>query len=105
MLRRRLLTLVLCLFAAGFALAAEAASAMQADHMCMQQDANAADCGNDGTAANACDMHCAVGACIASAVSSPQFMPPALQPSGRETVPVPASRSAPDTAPPKASIS
>ena len=106
MLRRSLLALVLALFAAGFAFAASAASAaMQVDQACMQLDASTGDCGGDGMASNACTAHCAVGACVVSAISPPQLTVPAMRPYAREAVLTAQCRGAPDTAPPKALLS
>jgi hypothetical protein len=78
---------------------------MQGDQVCMQHDADAADCNGDGMDANACTMHCAVGACVVSMVPAPQLVVPAVQPFALESVLTPDRRCAPDTAPPKASIS
>src|SRR5258708_3973837 len=106
MLRGRLFAFLLCVLAAGFAFAGEAASAaMQGDQTCMQQDANAGDCGSDGMAANTCVVYCAAGACVVSAVPAPQLTARAVRPFTRETALVPGCRAAPETAPPKASLS
>jgi hypothetical protein len=106
MLRRRFLALLLCLFAAGFAFAGQAASAaMQGDQVCTQHEVTGGDCGGDGMAANACTVHCAAGACVVSAFSVPQLAVPAVRPPVREAVLTPDCQCAPDTAPPKAFIS
>jgi hypothetical protein len=106
MLRRRLLALLLCLYAAGFAIAGEAAhAAIQSDQPCMQQAANAGgDCGGDGMSINTCVAYCAAGACVVSAVPPAQSTLAALPPATREAVLISDCRSAPETAPPKAAL-
>jgi hypothetical protein len=106
MLRRSLLALLLSLFAAGFVFAAQGCSAgMQVDQACMQPDASGGDCGGDGMASSACSVHCALGACVVSAIALPQLSVPALRPFAHEVVPTPECPHAPDTAPPKALLS
>src|SRR5882724_334225 len=99
MLCGRLFAFLLCLLAAGFAFAGEAASAsMQGDQTCMQQDANAG--GGDGMAANTCVVYCAAGVCVVSAVPAPQLTARAVRPFTHETALVPDCWAAPETAPP-----
>jgi len=103
MLRRRLFAILFCLLATAFALAGETAhAAMQGDPVCMERDATPSDGGDNGSVATACAMHCAVGACVISAISVAQLTVSALPPHAREAVLKAHCRSAPETAPPKA---
>jgi hypothetical protein len=102
MLRRRLLTFLLCLIPAVYGFGGEAMFAMHADQVSVQQDAGAGNCPDDGKASNACELHCAVGACIACGAAFEQFAPPTLAPVALAAVPAADCRCAPDTAPPKA---
>jgi len=105
MLRRRLFALLLCLVVVGLPLAAEAAHAgMDMSHGCMEQDGGSADCSGNGMA-NACAVHCAIGACVVATFSAAQVAVAAARPCAREAVLTPDVRVAPDTAPPKPALS
>lgn len=103
MLRRSVLALLLCLFAAGLGLAGEAAAAMQGE-VCAQHGSMPGDCG-DGMAGNACTVHCAAGACVVPAFAAPQLTMAAVRPVAREGLRLTDGRYPPDTAPPKPSFS
>lgn len=105
-MRRPLLAVLLCLLAVGFALAGEAAHAgMLSAQVSIQHGGDAGDCGDDGMAGSACTLHCAAGACAVSAVFAPEIAAPAASPVARETLRLPDERHAPETAPPKLSLS
>lgn len=106
MLRRTLLFLLLALFVAGPVFAAHAASAAAGcDQMSVQPDGGSGNCGDDGLTADACVMHCTGGACVVPAISTLQLIVPAARVPAREVVLTGDNRSAPETAPPKASAS
>ena len=105
-MRRRLFVLLLCLFAAGLPIAADAMSAaMQADQMGMQHDDGVApDCGG-GMALGTCGIYCAAANCVVTVVRNEPYAVPSAHPVAAEKALKPACPSAPDTAPPKAALS
>ena len=106
MLRRTLSLLLVAALVAGPVFAAHAASAAAGcDQMSVQDDGGSGNCGDDGMAADACVTHCTAGACVVPSISTLQLTVPTARVSSHERVLTGGDRCAPETAPPKASVS
>ena len=105
MFRQTLLVLFLGVFVSALGFAAQAAPmAAGCDQMSMLQADGPGDCGGDGMANAACEIHCVSAAVIASTVPTTVAKVAAQRPSTPAASPTRDFGRAPETAPPKISV-